>query len=265
MSRHISFSGPARIYIHGLAHHWISHTMYSPNHSPSRNHHSQGLRLRPHSSDSSASSFGSSSPTESESDTGSSWGDSNSPERYHSGSPDIVFLGKTEEDNGSDKEETLSLLDISNSDTEEVCKAAARKKACQSDVLYATWRDKQIHQGNDEIGQHDLRVCDHPHTGKCGEAPDQIGPPLSYMEERGVFKPTESINNPMGLCQFYWTSPEKSNVLTGPKSAECARRIYGMVGIAKRVGQQLTVIVFEGESISPVCLLKELHSHLTLS
>ena len=38
-----------------------------------------------------------------------------------------------------------------------------------------------------------------------------------------------------------------------------------MVEIAKRVGWQLTVIIFEGESVSPVCLLQELHSHLTLS
>ena len=75
----------------------------------------------------------------------------------------------------------------------------------------------------------------------------------------------ESINNPMGLCQFYRMSPEKSNVLTGLKSAECAHRIYSMVEIAKRVGQQLMVIVFDGESVSPVCLLKELHSHMALS
>ena len=38
-----------------------------------------------------------------------------------------------------------------------------------------------------------------------------------------------------------------------------------MVEIAKRVGQQLTVIVFKGGLVSPVCLLKELHSCLTLS
>ena len=210
------------------------------------------------------SSFGSLSPTESESDTGSSWGDSNGPERYRSGSPDIVFLGKARDENGSDEEETSSLLDISNSDTEEVCTAAVRRKACQSDALYATWRDLQIRQGNYEIGRHDQRVCDHPLAGKC-EAPDQVGPPLSYMEERGVFKPAESINNPMGLCQFYRMSPKKSNVLTGPKSAECACRIYGMVEIAKRVGWQLTVIVFDGESVSPVYLLRELHSCVALS
>ena len=106
----------------------------------------------------------------------------------------------------------------------------------------------QIHQGNYEIGQRDQTVCDHHLAGKHCETPDQVGPPLSYMEECRVFKPTESINNPMGLCRFYRMSPKKSNVLTGPKSAECAHRIYGMVEIAKRVGQQLTVVLFDGES-----------------
>ena len=55
----------------------------------------------------------------------------------------MVFLGKNEEDpadaegeeNGSDDEEALSLLDISNSDSKEACKAAAHNNACQSDVL----------------------------------------------------------------------------------------------------------------------------------
>ena len=84
------------------------------------------------------------------------------------------------------------------------------------------------------------------------------------MEEHRVFKPTESINNLMGFCRFYRMSPEKSNVLTGPKSAECAREIYGMVEVAKRVGQQLTVVIFDCESVSPMCLLRELHSRVAL-
>ena len=58
-----------------------------------------------------------------------------------------MFIGKTEEDppdaggeeNSSDEEETLSLLDISNSDNEEVRTAAVHKKARQSDILYAAW------------------------------------------------------------------------------------------------------------------------------
>ena len=68
-----------------------------------------------------------------------------------------------------------------------------------------------------------------------------------------------------GLCWFYRTSPEKGNVLVGPKSAKCARRICHLIEIAKRIRQQLTVVVFEGESISPWCLLGKLHSRLVLS
>ena len=249
---------------------------YSPHCLPPRNRRSHGLRSRPHSSYSSALGFGSSSPYESgldeESDTGSSGGDSGGMEQYHSGSPDVIFLGKNEEDvddaegeeDGSD-DEMFSLLDISNSDNEETRKVAVHDKACQSDVLYATWRHRQIRQGNDDIGQCNQRVCDHADIGEHCEPPDEIGPPLTYMEERGVFKPAEAINNPMGLCQFYWTSPKKSNVLTGPKSANCAHKIQGMVEVAKRVGQLLTVIVFEGEMVTPACMLQELHSCLTLS
>ena len=108
-------------------------------------------------------------------------------------------------------------------------------------------------------------MCDHADIDKCCEAPDKIGPPLTYMEEHGLFKSAEAINNPMGLCWFYQTSPKKSNVLTGPKLANCACKIQGMVEIAKRVGRLLTVIVFKGELVTPMCLLQELHLRLTLS
>ena len=91
-----------------------------------------------------------------------------------------------------------------------------------------------------------------------------VGPPISYMEERGAFKPTESINNPRGLCRFYHMSPGKANVLVGPKSAASARRIHLLIEIAKGLGRQLTVVVFEGESVTPKCLLGELHSHMAL-
>ena len=86
--------------------------------------------------------------------------------------------------------------------------------------------------------------------------------PISYMEEGRVFKPAESINNPRGLCQFYHTSP---NVLVGPKSAASARRIHLLIEIAKGLGQQLMVVVFEGESVTPTCLLGKLHSCMALS
>ena len=85
------------------------------------------------------------------------------------------------------------------------------------------------------------------------------------MKERGVFKPVEAMSNPMGLCRFYRMSSKKSNVLTGPKSADCARKIHDMIKLVKGVGQPLTVVAFEGEMVTHLGLLQELHSHLTLS
>ena len=103
-----------------------------------------------------------------------------------------LLLIAEEEEVGSEDEETLSqgtvsLLDISNSDNEETHKAAAREKARKSVVRYASWRDKQIHQGNDDIAKRDKRVHDHANVGKCCKAPDKIGPPLAYMEQRRDF------------------------------------------------------------------------------
>ena len=85
------------------------------------------------------------------------------------------------------------------------------------------------------------------------------------MDEYRIFKPAEAINDPMGLCRFYRTSSKKSNVLIGPKSANCTRKIQDMVKLAKEVGWPLTVIVFEGEMVTHLGLLQELHSHFTLS
>ena len=81
----------------------------------------------------------------------------------------------------------------------------------------------------------------------------------------GVFKPLETIDNPIGLCRFYRMSSKKSNVLTGPKSADCTHKIHDMIKLAKGVRQPLTVIVFKGEMVTPLGLLQELHLRLTLS
>ena len=159
----------------------------------------------------------------------------------------------------------VSLLDISNSNNEETRKAAVHEKACKRNVWYAAWQGKQIHQVNDDIAKCNKRVHDHADIGKCCKAPDKIGPLLTYMEECGDFKPVETIDNPMGLCRFYQMSSKKSNVLTGLKSTDCASKIHDMIKLAKGVGWPLTVIVFEGEMVTPLGLLQELHSHLTLS
>ena len=143
--------------------------------------------------------------------------------------------------------------------------AAVRKKAHQSDVLYAAWLDDQIHTGHDEVKQHDSTVHDHPIPGKHCGVPDIVGPPISYMKKLRMFKPVEFVHNPKGLCRFYHMSSGKSNVLVGPKSAKSARQLHRLIQIAKGLGWQLMVVVFEGESVTPKCLLSELHSHMALA
>ena len=91
-------------------------------------------------------SLDSSIPGESASDTETSSSDSDSAEGdlalIH---PDIIFLGNA--NNDGPEEDFISLSCFSKSDTVEVRVAAVCKKAHQSDVLYATWLDNQIHTG----------------------------------------------------------------------------------------------------------------------
>ena len=88
---------------------------------------------------------------------------------------------------------------------------------------------------------------------------------LTYMEECGVFKPLDTIVNPLGLCRFYQTDPQKSNVITGLKSTASTCKIKHLLELAKELGWPLTIVVFEGGMVTPLGLLQELHSCLTLS
>ena len=167
-------------------------TPRSPSYSPSRSRspHHRVERSKPqsrsHTSDSSASTLSNSSSTESESDSEHLGGDSNRQEQHRSSSPDVVFLGGAKDDN-SEEDNTIQILDILNSDTEEVHTDVVHKNACWSDAVYTSWRNVQIHQGHFKIEQRDKTVCDHPLPGKRCEAPNQVGPPISYMKERWGF------------------------------------------------------------------------------
>ena len=79
-------------------------------------------------------------------------------------SPDVVLLQEDDEDTTvggedaghSEDEEalsqgTVSLLNISTSDNEEACKAAACETVHKSDVQYGNWQDEQICQGKEGI------------------------------------------------------------------------------------------------------------------
>ena len=235
---------------------------YSPSHSPFRSYHSRLAERESNSLEPSMLSLDSSIPGGSASDTEMSSSDSDGGGRSRPDSPDVVFLGNADNDS---PEEPISLSCFSESDTVEVCMATVHKKARQSDVLYATWLDDQIHMGHDEIKRRDSTAHDHPIPGKHCKVPDVIGPLISYMEKLRMFKPVEFVPNPKGLCRFYHTSPGKSNVLVGPRSAESAHRLHRLLQIVQGLGRQLTVVVLEEESVTPKCLLSELHSCMALS
>ena len=94
-----------------------------------------------------------------------------------------------EEDAGHSEDEealsqgTVSLLDISTSDNEDACKAAACEAAHKSNVQYGNWWDEQTHKGKEGIAQCDKGVNDCANGGRSSKALDKIGPPFSYMEE----------------------------------------------------------------------------------
>ena len=94
-------------------------------------------------------SLDSSIPDESASDTETSSSDSDGGGRSRPDSPDVIFLGNA--DNDGTEEDPISLSCFSESDTVEVRVAAVRKKAHQSDMLYAAWLDDQIHTGHDTV------------------------------------------------------------------------------------------------------------------
>ena len=85
------------------------------------------------------------------------------------------------------------------------------------------------------------------------------------MEEHGVFKPLDTIVNPLGLCRFYQTNPQKSNVIMDLKSTASTHRIKCLLELAKELGWPLTIMVFKGGIVTLLGLLQELHSCLTLS
>ena len=158
-------------------------------------------------------SFDSSIPTESASDTESSLGDSDGREQFRPSSPEVVFIGNTDDD-GSE-EETISVTGFSKSDTEGVCVAAAREKAHLGDVLYAAWHDNQIHKGNDKIRQRDSRVCDHPQFGKRCEVLIRSDLLFPTWRSTGFLSPWSSQTIQWGCVGFTIQVHEKANVLVG--------------------------------------------------
>ena len=128
---------------------------------------------------------------------------------------------------------TLSLPDISASDNEDTHKAIVCETVCKSDIQYSNWRDNQICQGDDNSSQWDKMTHDYAKVRKTSKAPDNIGPPLTYMEECGAFKPLDTIANPLGLCRFYCANPATAKSVPAPKSPATTHKVKRMLEKAR--------------------------------
>ena len=95
--------------------------------------------------------------------------------------------------------------------------------------------------------------------------PDFLGPPVSYMEERGVFKPLPSTTNPLGLCHFYPTDPTIVPMLPAPKPPAKVDHIRSLLILTKTQPRPYIIIVFTGGAITALGLLQELHSRSALA
>ena len=58
-----------------------------------------------------------------------------------------------------------------------------------------------------------------------------LAPPVSYMEERGVFQPLASTTNTFGLCCFYCADPNVP-MPTGPESMATAEHVKRLLLLA---------------------------------
>ena len=106
---------------------------------------------------------------------------------------------------------------------------------------------------------------DYAKIRKTSKAPDNISPPLTYMEECGAFKPLDTTANPLGLCWFYCTDPETVKSVPVPKPLTTTHKVKHLLERAREQGWPYIIVIFEGGNVIPLGLLQELHLWYTLS
>ena len=154
---------------------------------------------------------------------------------------------------------SIPLLDISASDDDETRKHKAREVARRSDTAFATWKEKQINDGIKGIEEWDQMVNDYTDRKRKSKNPDPLGPPISYMEECGVFQPLASTTNTLGLCRFYRMDPN-TPMPTGPESPAMVEHVKKVLLLASTKRWRYVIMVFRGGTVTPLGLLQELHT-----
>ena len=135
--------------------------------------------------------------------------------------------------------------------------------ACRSDTDFAAWKEQQISKGMKGIEEQDNMVNNYTDGKRKPKNPDPLGPPISYMEERGVFQPLASTTNPLGLCRIYRVDSNVSAPKT-PKPPATVEHVKKLLLLASTQWQSYVIVVFQGGTVTPLGLLQELHTQSTL-
>ena len=93
--------------------------------------------------------------------------------------------------------------------------------------------------------------------------PNPLGPPVTYMEERGVFQPLVSTTNMFGLCRFYRVDPNMP-MPSGPDSPAIAEHVKRLLLLASTKPRWYVIVVFRCGTVTPLGLLQELHMQSAL-
>ena len=146
---------------------------------------------------------------------------------------------------------SIPLLNISAASDEETHKHKVRDLACRSDTDFAAWKEKQISEGVKGIEEWDNMVNDYTDGKRKPKNPDPLGPPISYMEECGVFQPLASTTNPLGLCHFYRVDPNVSTPKT-PKPPATVEHVKKLLLLASTQRWPYIIVVFQGGTVTPL-------------
>ena len=146
---------------------------------------------------------------------------------------------------------SIPLLHISATDDEETRKLKARELAHRSDTDFAAWKEKEISKGMKGIEERDKMVNDYMDGKRRPKNPDTLGPPVSYMEECGVFQPLASTTNPLGLCRFYCADPNMS-MPKGPKPPATVEHVKKLLFLASTKQWPYIIMVFQGGRVHSI-------------
>ena len=94
--------------------------------------------------------------------------------------------------------------------------------------------------------------------------PDPLGPPVSYMEERGVFSASGFYDQSFGgYVIFYRANPNMSTPMT-PKPPATVEHVKKLLFLASTQRRPYIIMVFQGGTVTPLGLLPELHMRSAL-